>query len=203
MVIDFYASWCRPCKNFAPTFSKLSDAHPAVTFAKVDIDEVDISAVDKLPAVQAVPTFVVMNEYEDPYARLPVVHIDAYRLSGDEELANAGWDRVFDGVTIVLVEWPERVEASLPEPRWDVQIDHVSETDRRVSIAAPLGRDLARLEALSRPMVCRICGTPVPLDAATFPFCSDRCRTIDLGKWITGDYKITREVKDSDLETTD
>ncbi len=155
------------------------------------------------PANVSSPTFVVMNEYEDPYARLPVVHIDAYRLSGDEELANAGWDRIFDGVTIVLVEWPERVEASLPEQRWDVRIDHVSETDRRVTITAPAGRELAPLEALSRPTVCRICGTQVPTDAATFPFCSDRCRTIDLGKWITGDYKITREVKDSDLETTD
>lgn len=32
-----------------------------------------------------------------------------------------------------------------------------------------------------------------------FPFCSDRCRRIDLGKWASGDYKITSPVLDPEL----
>ncbi len=55
----------------------------------------------------------------------------------------------------------------------------------------------------SQQHTCRTCGKPVSEDAATFPFCHSRCRMADLGKWFNGDYKITREIKDSDIETVD
>lgn len=155
------------------------------------------------PSAVSSPTFVVANEYDDPYARLPAAHLDAYRLTGDEELANAGWDQLLDGVTVLLIEWPQRIQDALPESRWEINIEHGSPTERAITITPPPDRDTILLEALNRPATCRICGTPVAVDASTFPFCSARCRTIDLGKWVTGDYKITREVKDSDLETTD
>lgn len=148
------------------------------------------------------PTFVVMNEYDDPRARLPVVHMDAYRLIGDEELANAGWDRLFDGVTIVIVEWAERIASSLPANRFDITIEHDSAHARRLFIVPPPGRDVSELLRAASP-TCRICGADVAADGPSFPFCSPRCRTIDLGKWITGDYKITREIKEADLETND
>ncbi|HMF64675.1 MAG TPA: DNA gyrase inhibitor YacG, partial [Edaphobacter sp.] len=32
-----------------------------------------------------------------------------------------------------------------------------------------------------------------------FPFCSDRCRLLDLGKWASGDYKISSPIQDPDL----
>ncbi len=50
---------------------------------------------------------------------------------------------------------------------------------------------------------CRTCGKPIDDVADTFPFCSARCRNADLGKWFDGEYKISREIKDSDLETVD
>jgi len=37
---------------------------------------------------------------------------------------------------------------------------------------------------------CPICKKPVKSAAPDFPFCSDRCRSIDLGKWATGAYVI-------------
>jgi hypothetical protein len=42
------------------------------------------------------------------------------------------------------------------------------------------------------PRTCPICGKPVPPRAENraFPFCSDRCRLLDLGKWFGGDYRI-------------
>ena len=44
---------------------------------------------------------------------------------------------------------------------------------------------------------CPICGkvfeTPSPADWPGFPFCSDRCKLIDLGRWIDGDYGIEGE----------
>ncbi len=47
---------------------------------------------------------------------------------------------------------------------------------------------------------CPICKTPVGSEAKTFPFCSDRCKQIDLGKWLDGKYLISRPVEQSDLE---
>lgn len=47
---------------------------------------------------------------------------------------------------------------------------------------------------------CPVCGEPVAEDAATFPFCGKRCRQIDLGKWLTGGYVISRPIEQSDLE---
>jgi endogenous inhibitor of DNA gyrase (YacG/DUF329 family) len=46
---------------------------------------------------------------------------------------------------------------------------------------------------------CPICRKEVPLDSAEVPFCSERCRTIDLGKWASGDYKISSPILDPDL----
>ena len=44
---------------------------------------------------------------------------------------------------------------------------------------------------------CPICKKPVNSTDPDFPFCSERCRTIDLGKWASGDYKISSPVKDT------
>jgi len=46
---------------------------------------------------------------------------------------------------------------------------------------------------------CPICRKAVPLDSSEVPFCSDRCRLIDLGKWASGDYKISSPILDPDL----
>ena len=46
---------------------------------------------------------------------------------------------------------------------------------------------------------CPICKKNVKSTDADFPFCSDRCRRIDLGKWAMGVYKISSPVLDPDL----
>jgi hypothetical protein len=46
---------------------------------------------------------------------------------------------------------------------------------------------------------CPICRKEVPLDSPEVPFCSDRCRLIDLGKWASGDYKVASPILDPDL----
>jgi len=43
---------------------------------------------------------------------------------------------------------------------------------------------------------CPICKKPVTTNAAEFPFCSERCRTIDLGKWASGKYVVSSPVQD-------
>lgn len=50
---------------------------------------------------------------------------------------------------------------------------------------------------------CRTCGAPVSDTAETLPFCSKRCQLADLGRWFNGEYRISRDVKDSDIYTVD
>ena len=45
---------------------------------------------------------------------------------------------------------------------------------------------------------CPICKKPVKIADPEFPFCSQRCRTIDLGKWASGGYVISSPVTDSE-----
>lgn len=51
----------------------------------------------------------------------------------------------------------------------------------------------------SKSLRCPTCRALVLKDAEDFPFCSDRCRRIDLGKWASGDYKISSPILDPDL----
>ena len=44
---------------------------------------------------------------------------------------------------------------------------------------------------------CPICKKPVKSTDAEFPFCSERCRTIDLGKWASGAYVVSSPVQDT------
>lgn len=52
---------------------------------------------------------------------------------------------------------------------------------------------------MARALFCPICKKPVLADDENFPFCSDRCRLLDLGKWASGDYKISSPVLDPEL----
>jgi endogenous inhibitor of DNA gyrase (YacG/DUF329 family) len=38
--------------------------------------------------------------------------------------------------------------------------------------------------------ICPICRRPVARDAKSFPFCSERCKLVDLGRWLDGQYRI-------------
>ncbi|MEM6505364.1 MAG: DNA gyrase inhibitor YacG [Planctomycetota bacterium] len=47
---------------------------------------------------------------------------------------------------------------------------------------------------------CPVCKKAVAPDNKYDPFCSSRCRTIDLGRWVDESYKITRPIEQRDLE---
>lgn len=48
-------------------------------------------------------------------------------------------------------------------------------------------------------LFCPTCRKVVLASNEDFPFCSDRCRRLDLGKWASGDYKISSPIQDPDL----
>jgi tRNA threonylcarbamoyladenosine biosynthesis protein TsaE len=91
------------------------------------------------------PSFVLMAEYG---GRLPLFHIDLYRLAGGGAAIADGLldERQADGVT--LIEWADRLGPGLPAARLDVRIDGVGEGARTVHVGAT-DRRLARyLEAI-------------------------------------------------------
>jgi len=50
-----------------------------------------------------------------------------------------------------------------------------------------------------KKLLCPTCRKPVESTNEDLPFCSDRCRIIDLGKWASGDYKISSPIFDPDV----
>ena len=52
---------------------------------------------------------------------------------------------------------------------------------------------------MAKTLHCPICRKEVSIESPDAPFCSDRCRLIDLGKWASGDYKISSPILDPDL----
>ena len=47
------------------------------------------------------------------------------------------------------------------------------------------------------PFRCPICKKPTREGVKEFPFCSERCRLLDLGKWLDGEYRVTRPLAPS------
>ena len=156
------------------------------------------------PRMVASPTFVLMSEYP---GRLPVVHIDAYRMTGLADLESIGWsDELFAG-SVTLVEWADRIADDLPADRLDISLEHTGETQRTIRLT-PRGEFTARRDQLDIAVTsldvvysCPTCKTLVSADTPHFPFCSQRCKMAELNKWFNGDYRIASKTteEDSDL----
>ncbi|MBS7344866.1 MAG: tRNA (adenosine(37)-N6)-threonylcarbamoyltransferase complex ATPase subunit type 1 TsaE [Caryophanon sp.] len=85
------------------------------------------------------PTFTILKQYE---GRLPLNHLDVYRLGESDE--DLGWDELFYGEAVSVVEWAQYIEEDLPNDRLAIEIYREGDTDRRIELK-PVGQRYERL----------------------------------------------------------
>jgi tRNA threonylcarbamoyl adenosine modification protein YjeE len=86
------------------------------------------------------PTFNLMFRYDT--GRAHIHHLDLYRLEREDEVWELGWAELGEPGDLVLIEWPERAEALLPSPRWEVRLEERGD-DRRLVTARAVGEPAA------------------------------------------------------------
>ncbi|MGN4127687.1 tRNA (adenosine(37)-N6)-threonylcarbamoyltransferase complex ATPase subunit type 1 TsaE [Lysinibacillus sphaericus] len=85
------------------------------------------------------PTFTIIKQYE---GRLPFNHLDVYRLAESDE--DLGWDELFYGDAVSVIEWAHLIEQDLPQERLGIEIRRIGENERQF-VLTPHGE---RYEAL-------------------------------------------------------
>lgn len=80
----------------------------------------------------ASPTFTIVNEYRTADG-MPVFHFDFYRIERLSEVLDIGYEEYLDGGGICLIEWPEKIEALLPEDALRVSITEQPDGSRTIT----------------------------------------------------------------------
>jgi tRNA threonylcarbamoyladenosine biosynthesis protein TsaE len=75
------------------------------------------------------PTYALVHRYAGP--RGPVFHLDCFRLRDPEEAADLDWEALLSEGDAVLIEWPERAGAWVPEPTMRFRLSHLDDPGRR------------------------------------------------------------------------
>jgi thioredoxin 1 len=93
-LVDFWADWCGPCHRFAPTYEKVSERHPDITFGKVDTEAEPALAAElqiySIPTIMAIRDGVVVYQQsgalperllEDVISKVRELNMDEVRAS--------------------------------------------------------------------------------------------------------------------------
>lgn len=77
------------------------------------------------------PTFTIINEYK---GRVPIYHLDFYRIDSTSEVENLGLEEYLLGDGVVLIEWAEKIEAFLPKEYLMISLEYVDYSVRKMSM---------------------------------------------------------------------
>jgi tRNA threonylcarbamoyladenosine biosynthesis protein TsaE len=92
------------------------------------------------------PTFTLIHEYA---GRVPIYHVDVYRLNHEEDLYDLGYEEYFYGQGVTLIEWAERIAAFLPSDHLAIRLQVEPDQARRLqfqAVGARAAQVLARLQ---------------------------------------------------------
>ncbi len=95
----------------------------------------------------ASPTFTLINEHP---ARVPLYHMDLYRIADPEELIEIGAREYFEGAGVSVVEWAERLGHLKPKSFLEIKIEITGENERRLHARAEGAEAERRLAAWRR-----------------------------------------------------
>ena len=76
------------------------------------------------------PTFTIVQEYES--GRMPVYHFDVYRVHGEDDLFELGFDDYLHGKGVCLIEWADLIEDLLPEGAMRIKLEYGAHEDERI-----------------------------------------------------------------------
>ena len=82
------------------------------------------------------PTFAIVQPYEPPEVKLPIWHVDLYRLDDSEDSLELGLDEAREHAAL-LIEWPERLGPALWDDALRIRIDIVDENTRCLTASIP------------------------------------------------------------------
>ena len=74
------------------------------------------------------PTFTLIHEYP---GRIPLIHVDLYRLESQVDVESLGLSEYFDSDYVVVIEWADRLGRALPTDRLDLHFVHGDEEGTR------------------------------------------------------------------------
>lgn len=77
------------------------------------------------------PTFCIISEYE---GKMPLYHMDVYRLEGAEDFINLGIDDMLYGDGVCLIEWSEKIMSELPQKTIIVRLNSQQDNSRIIEI---------------------------------------------------------------------
>lgn len=88
------------------------------------------------------PSYTLLNEY---CGRMPLYHFDLYRLDGDADIRDLGFEEYFYGHGVCVVEWADRLCVELPDEHLKVVIVCTGESTRTIELV-PCGERYDKLE---------------------------------------------------------